>query len=231
MSFPIRLMMVLGLAFVPTVFQGDVAHAGCDSDAAPGVDWSGCRKRNLILGAMDVSGATFDDADMIGSDLRGLQASGAKMRKAHLSRANASEAVLREADLTKVEALRAVFDGADLNGANLGKAEMFRSSFRGAILDAVDMSKGEFGRVDFTEAAMTDVDLSFANLSRAVLTGATLDNANMTTSWTFLTRFEGTDLSRVRGLTQAQVDLACGDETTVLPEGLTPSAGWPCGEE
>jgi len=38
----------------------------------------------------------------------------------------------------------------------------------------------------------------------------------------------GADLSGVTGLTQAQLDLTCGDPATRLPPGLAPPASWPC---
>ena len=50
------------------------------------------------------------------------------------------------------------------------------------------------------------IDLSNANLSRATLT-----NANLS----------GADLSNAKNLTQMQVEEACGDANTNLPEGLT----------
>jgi uncharacterized protein YjbI with pentapeptide repeats len=59
------------------------------------------------------------------------------------------------------------------------------------------------------------VDANFAN---ADLTGAVLQ----------LTRIEGADLSKVKGLTASQLNEACGNEKTRLPQGLSPPASWPC---
>jgi hypothetical protein len=44
----------------------------------------------------------------------------------------------------------------------------------------------------------------------------------------FLTLLDGADLSGATGLTQDQIDIACGSADTRLPVGLTPPAGWPC---
>jgi hypothetical protein len=44
----------------------------------------------------------------------------------------------------------------------------------------------------------------------------------------FVTRVEGLDLSTATGLTQAQVDVACGDDKTKLPAKLTVPKSWPC---
>jgi hypothetical protein len=53
----------------------------------------------------------------------------------------------------------------------------------------------------------------------------------MTAAYTYRTRFEATDLSQVTGLTQEQLEAACGDDETRLPEGLAVPAGWPCGQD
>ncbi|HSG94139.1 MAG TPA: pentapeptide repeat-containing protein, partial [Afifellaceae bacterium] len=49
---------------------GDAAYAKCHSSAAPGVDWQGCRKRNLILKGSDLSGAKLAGTDFTATDLR-----------------------------------------------------------------------------------------------------------------------------------------------------------------
>ena len=50
----------------------------------------------------------------------------------------------------------------------------------------------------------------------------------MTAAVLYLTRLDGTDLSAAKGLTQGQVDEACGDAETRLPAGLTAPSAWPC---
>jgi hypothetical protein len=47
-----------------------------------------------------------------------------------------------------------------------------------------------------------------------------LDGADLTGAKTSITSFLGTDLRHVKGLTQAQLDVACGDVKTLLPTGL-----------
>ena len=46
------------------------ALAGCRDNPGPGVDWSECRKRSVVLSGNDMTGANFSGTDMIGSDLR-----------------------------------------------------------------------------------------------------------------------------------------------------------------
>jgi uncharacterized protein YjbI with pentapeptide repeats len=68
---------------------------------------------------------------------------------------------------------------------------------------------------DFRNASFRGVDLSGANFSNADLAGADVTGAAMLT-----TAFDGTDLSRVKGLNQKQLDQACGDAATKVPAGL-----------
>ena len=64
-------------------------------------------------------------------------------------------------------------------------------------------------------ATFRGADLSGANLAHAKLDGADLTGANLN-----ITSIKGTDLTRVKGLTQGQLDGACGDGETKAPAGL-----------
>ena len=58
-----------------------------------------------------------------------------------------------------------------------------------------------------------------------------LQGVNLTGAYLYLTQLDGTNLSGVTGLTQAQLDIACGTAQTKLPAGLTPPKAWPCKDE
>jgi hypothetical protein len=81
---------------------------------------------------------------------------------------------------------------ADLGGVNLSGANMFRADLRIANLLGANLNSA-----NLSGANLRDADLSGANLSRA-------------------------DLSRAHFLTQTQLDEACGDANTKLPESLKP---------
>jgi uncharacterized protein YjbI with pentapeptide repeats len=68
---------------------------------------------------------------------------------------------------------------------------------------------------NFSGATFRGTDLSGANLAHA-----NLDGADLTGAITTITSFKGTDLTRAKGLTQAQLDAACGDAETKVPGGL-----------
>jgi uncharacterized protein YjbI with pentapeptide repeats len=69
-----------------------------------------------------------------------------------------------------------------------------------------------------------------AELARAWMQGARLAGADLTGADLYGVALHGADLSGVRGLTQAQLDHACGDDRTTLPPGLARPASWPCPE-
>ena len=70
-----------------------------------------------------------------------------------------------------------------------------------------------------------------ANLARADFRGATFTAPiDFDGAFFFLTRIEGLDLSKSTGLSQWQLNMACGDARTELPSGLTRPEDWPCSE-
>ena len=75
-----------------------VAEAGCKDSADAGVDWSGCRKRNVILSGTDFTGANFNKTDLFGSDLRETNFSGADLSRAVMTRVNISVSNLTKAN-------------------------------------------------------------------------------------------------------------------------------------
>ena len=79
---------------------------------------------------------------------------------------------------------------------------------------------------DLIRANLTGADLSNANLAWADLTGADLTGANLSGARLFEAilpnaKLRGADLRDAGNLTQRQLDVACGDENTKLPQGLT----------
>jgi uncharacterized protein YjbI with pentapeptide repeats len=77
------------------------------------------------------------------------------------------------------------------------------------------------GRANLEGAVLSKAKLSHANLKRANLNNANLEMANLTDAALRLADLSGANLKGVKGLTQRQLDTACGDANTVLPKGLT----------
>jgi uncharacterized protein YjbI with pentapeptide repeats len=205
------------------------AAADCRSYAAPGVDWSNCSKRMLIIQESSLDNANLKAADFSSTDLRKSSLNGVNFEKAKLVRTFLEGSQLKGANFNKVEAYRSDFSGVVAPGATFVNAEVQRASFKGANLQGVDFTKAELGRADFDDANLIGTTFTMANLSRARLNGAKFAGpVDFRDSFLLLTRIEGVDLAAATGLKQHQINLACGDEDTRLPQGLSRPESWPC---
>lgn len=220
------------LAVFQTVGCGVAMAADCGKSPAAGVDWTDCRKRNLMLDGTDLSASKLDGADLSSTDLRDTKLGGTSFEKASLGRAMLDGADGPNSDFSKALGYRTSFVKANLAGANFTKSEMQRADFTDANLNGADFEKTELGRVIFTGADINGTKFSFSNLARADFRGSIFDTPiDFTSAYFYRTRFDGVDLSAAQGLQQWQIDLACGDDNTKLPAGINPGPDWPCGEE
>ena len=118
---------------------------------------------------------------------------------------------LFQADLTNLELKNKNLAGARLRQADLSTAIMNRTSFAGGDLRDVNaygavLTAASFARADLTNASFVGTYLQGANFSGARLSGV---------------NFSGAEMDRAVGLTQAQLNQACGDDTTQLPRGFS----------
>jgi len=105
--------------------------------------------------------------------------------------------------------------GCNLQGADLRNTCVKAHDLSGADFDNADATMMCMSYANFTGATFRGTDLSGANLAHAKLDGADLTGARMT-----ITSVKGTDLTGAKGLTQSQLDAACGDAETKVPAGL-----------
>jgi hypothetical protein len=105
--------------------------------------------------------------------------------------------------------------GCNLAGADLTNTCVKEHDLHGANFDGANATLMCMSFANFTDASFRGTDLSGANLA-----GAKLDGADLTGAKTSITSFLGTDLRRTKGLTQKQLDVACGDAKTLPPPGL-----------
>ena len=223
--------LILGFVFVSLTpgFMPMTAFAACSDNAGEGVNWQNCRKRNLIMDGFNFSGSDFTRADLSASDLRNSKFTNAKFVKTNLVRASLAGSVSENANFEGVTASRTDFSDGNYRNSSFAKAEISRSNFSNSTLENADMSKADFSRVNFLNANLKGVNLSFSNISRANLTGVLIDeNFSLEGSFMFLTNIEGVNLSALKGLAQWQIDMACGNDKTQLPDGLTTPTSWPC---
>ncbi len=104
----------------------------------------------------------------------------------------------------------------DFAGADLSNQCVKGGNLTGADFDRAKLVLACMSKADFRSASFRGADLSGANLSYSKL-----DDADLTDAIFSATQARGTDFSHAKGLTQAQLNGACGDAKTRLPAGLT----------
>jgi hypothetical protein len=139
---------------------------------------------------------TYGNGETEFLNLRNTILQGASLWGAQLQGANLNGAQLQDADLTSAKLQGASLWGAQLQGAYLGGAQLQDAILSGAQLQ---------------DAILSGAQLQDAILSGAQLQGASLDEAQL----------QGAYLTAVENLTQDQINMACTDENTELPAGLT----------
>jgi uncharacterized protein YjbI with pentapeptide repeats len=115
--------------------------------------------------------------------------------------------------------------------ADLSYSDLSRKTFAGARLRQSELSLAtadgtNFARTDLSIANLygvraTGANFAGANLERAVLVGGYFSSSNFAGANLAESNLSGAELAGARGLTQAQLNKACGDAETTLPRGLT----------
>ena len=124
--------------------------------------------------------------------------------------ANCPGCNLFQAALSGAELKGKVLSGARLRQSDLSLSVMNRTSFAHADLRDVNAYGAVFSSANFAGADLTHASFVGTYLQGANFSGARLDGTN----------FSGAEMARARGLTQPQLDRACGDPSTTLPAGL-----------
>ena len=160
------------------------------------------------------------------SDLIKVDKPVVNLEKANLREANLSEADLEKANLERARLKRANLSEADLKKANLKRARLRRANLSEADLKKANLESARLRRANLSEADLEKANLRSARLKRANLWKADLKEANLKKA-----DLRMTDLREAKNLTQEQIDAACGDETTKLPDPLHRPAHWSEGSE
>lgn len=126
----------------------------------------------------------------------GQSCAGCNLFQAELAYQDASKIDLSQARLRQSNLALTTFDDVNLSGANLSVANLFGA---------------RFNRADFARANLQNVIAVGTYFGASNLTNANLSGANLS----------GADLTIVKGLTQLQLNRACGDDNTRLPGGKT----------
>lgn len=150
----------------------------------------------LFLVGFYTAPASAQNAEQISTVKMGKSCSGCNLFQANLSYLEGEKMDLSKARLRQSSLALATYDDVSFASANLSVSNLFGA---------------RFNRSDFSGANLQNATAVGTYFGASKLTGAKLEGAN----------FSGADLSLVKGLTQSQLNKACGDETTRLPKGQT----------
>jgi uncharacterized protein YjbI with pentapeptide repeats len=180
------------------------------------------------LAKVNIPGANLSGANLRGADLDSAYLNSAYLSGASLSGANLLGANLTGANLTGANLSRVDLTGADLTGANLGLADLNGGYLSGANLSGANLSGTNLRSADLSGANLSGANLRGANLRgaypiRADLTGANLSGVDLTGA-----NLRGANLRGAKDLIQTQLNEACGNNETELPEGLDLTLLKPC---
>jgi hypothetical protein len=134
--------------------------------------------------------------------------------------ANLAHANLLNANLVHASFPFANLTAANLSYADLTAADLFYATLTGANLLSAKLLGARLSIVDLSDANLTAADLSHANLMYADLSGADLTGTDLSGAILIGADLPNANLSNVKGLTQQELDMACGDERTQLPPGF-----------
>ena len=137
-------------------------------------------------------------------------------RKATAQRLSDGEKACTGCDIFQVDLSYQELTGRDLSGARIRQADLSLSTvdhtkFAGADMSIVNAFGIKAEDADFSNVNFADAVLVGGWFGRSRFPGAKFDNANIS----------GSDFSTAIGLSQSQLNTACGDAETKLPKGLT----------
>ena len=115
---------------------------------------------------------------------------------------------------------QADFSNHRLTGRNFAGARLRQADFSSAVMNHTVFAGGDLRDVNGAAGVFSSASFSGADLTNATFVGAYLQGANFAGAKLIGTNFSGAEMSRARGLSQRQLDEACGDEATTLPRGL-----------
>ena len=181
-----------------------------------GVKLSNARLPNANLSAANLRFANFANSNMLMADLSRTRLRAANLSEAYLHGAILSNAVLPFADLSDAKLNNANLSEADLSNANLSGADLQNADLSGAHMISANLSGTKLRDVHLAGSDLRGADLSNANLSGANLSGVNLYDADLSDA-----NLRDANVSEAKGLVQQQLDTVCGNERTMVPEGLT----------
>jgi uncharacterized protein YjbI with pentapeptide repeats len=107
-----------------------------------------------------------------------------------------------------------------LRSRNLAGARLRQSDMSLSVLNNSNMSHADLRDINGYGALFIGVNFQDADLTNATLVGSDLEGANFRGAKLTGVNLAGAEMDKAIGLTQRQLDAACGDEKTQLPKAL-----------
>lgn len=130
-------------------------------------------------------------------------------------------AVRNGANCPRCNLFQADLSNLTLKGRNLAGARLRQADLSTAIMTGANFAGGDLRDVNAYGAVLTAASFVRADLTNASLVGAYLQGANLSGARLSGANFSGAEMDRAVGLKQSQLNQACGDDSTLLPRGLS----------
>lgn len=220
--------MMLPVLSIPSLAQAQLrvdTRLYASSGSCSQCDLSGKRMNGMTLKNANFSGSLFNNSNLSGGKLDGSDLTEAHFKKALLYGVTGQQvimrgAVLEDATLTDAALSHSIMRQANLHRADISSGQFHNNDFRSANLISASAQASDFSHSNFNHARLDNADFSGAILNGAHFNGTRFGFTNLTSASLIGANLSDADLTQSIGLTQAQLDGACGNMNTRLPDGL-----------
>lgn len=116
---------------------------------------------------------------------------------------------------------QAELDYSDLSGLNLSGSRLRQADMAVTLMDNANLSGANLSIANLYGARLSGANCTGTNFEDAVLVGTYLGGVNFTGANLKNANLSGAEAATAKGLTQSQLNTACGDASTQLPAGFT----------
>ena len=188
-------------------------------------DLSNKRMNGVKLKDANFSGSIFNNSNLSGGNFDGSNLTGSHFRKALMysvegSNVNLNGADLQDATLTEAKLGNSIFIGSNFRRADLTRGQFQDGDFRKTSFERATATDVNFQNGNFAEAKLDHINLRKANLDGGHFNNVTFGNAILLDATMMAADLSDADLSMTQGLKQDQLNAACGNMNTKLPDGL-----------
>ena len=115
---------------------------------------------------------------------------------------------------------QADYSNKDLKGRNFAGARLRQSDLSLSVMNRTSFARADLRDVNAYGAVFSSANFAGADLTNATFVGTFLEGSNFNGARLHGANFSGAEMRRVSGLSQAQLNTACGDSSTQLPPGM-----------